>query len=355
MKKKLMAVVLMLTMVLSMAACGAKKEAKSAGTQLMENFAAVDVNSINMTMDYDMDGESFGLGMDMLENTDSSVKLDISAKLNMEGVSVKDLTPVTTMYMDLSDGLTYYIDLGQIFDFAENIDPQFGMIASYLGLSKDVVKFNIDDLKRVMTAYGLDTSSLEGLDIAGQLGDEIVIDPAITAKENEVVASVGGKFLDELATKNIDGAVQFDNTTLVLSLNEKNTKLLLEAVASMDVEAYGNELCDGLAAIDNYSTEVVDELRNEFVGLNDTLKNAVENYDSSLGSMTFKVNANINVANKVLVLSGDGSVTEGSDTVNMKFGINSSKVENPEYVVPADTMSLDEVMTALVGLMGSLY
>lgn len=326
MKKKLLSLLIVMTMVLSLAACG-KSAATSENSidKVVENISAFDAKQVEMegTLTGSIEGETLDYSGKMIvaQIDDKSCAVELQYKLN--GTYV----PVTTIF---ATDKAIYVNLKQGLDFAGQISSQYKILSSYLTLSNDYVMVTYDELVTYLEAAGVDTSDISLDALQNQ---------ATTNSKESVQASIN--FLKELADKSGVSFLTAKDDALNIDISADDFEKVVSALADMDMASYISQNAPQVitGSTDDFNTEFKNEmsdLKSAITqdGLKLTVNSSIKPEGKSgerTNNMTFKVNAT------------------DATTDNAEIGLTATAYEKStaSYTVPENAATLTELMLLL--------
>lgn len=349
MKKRLMSLFLVLALIFSMTACGSKTPAKPTTVQgVVESIAAFDLNTMSYVMDMDMgDQGSLSMKMDVSTKSQSEGYLGVSAKFDINGLTVEEYMPVTTIYVADKN---MYINLQQVLDFVASLDSQLAAMTSYLALPGEYLAVSMDEIVSYLEAMGFDTAQFEIAESAVTLSSDD------QKKMTEANVALFGGFLQELADKS--GTATVTDGIATFEISAVNMQAFMNALAEMDIEKYLTDYAAALEAIPGASADA-ESFRDMAEGLNQKVDEAaaalkVEEMKSSNIKAVFGAEEiaipNSKDKKKNAFIDFTMLVDDGTDVMNLAFYIDMSEDKAGDYALPESTMTLDELMQMLNNL-----
>lgn len=334
MKKKLLASLMMIVMVLSLAACGTKTPTASgdAVKAVIDKMSAAEVNGMSMVFEMSMDDENVGIKLDM-SGDDTNGIVTIDAKMNIEGMKLDN-------YVRLSDCViiddAFYVNVKAVFDFLAELDPQYAILASYIDLPGDYVKLTLDDLTELYSdVLGVDIDFTELME-ASLSAEET--DPAYTDAITDVVC----RFLDELASKEGSG-LTVSGDKISLAIDEKSAEAFMKALASIDVEEYCMQYAEAMDKIEG-GVDYTAAMQKEVKGLNDAIKEASEDMGKLDADEKVNIAVSLGVEGKKNVVTMSVSAKDKYEDVKMSFSVTTSPDKSKAVSTPDSVMTYDEFM-----------
>lgn len=327
MKKKLVSLLLIMTMVLSLVACGSKKEATSSDSidKVVEKVASFDVQQVDM--EGSITGKVEGETLDYTGKMIVSKIGDKSAAIELQYKKDGNYTTVTTMYVT---DKALYVNLKQALDFMGTISSQYKILSNYITLSSDYVTVTYEEMIQYMQAYGVDTSeiSLDGL----------TNQASVDSKES---MKSGINFLKDLADKSGVAFLSAKDDTLNFDISSDNLEKIFTALSEMDIASY----------ISQYAPQMITGSNDEF---NTNFKSQMNEAKESLTQDGLKMTMNGSIkpegksGEMTDKLSFKMSATDSTtDTVEMNMTATYYEKGTASYTVPTNAATLTELMTLL--------
>lgn len=335
MKKKLLAMMLMVVMVLSLAACGTKNTASGDGVKaVLDKMSALETNGVSMVFEMNMDDENVGIKLDMSGDDDTAL-VTFDVKMNIEGMVLDD-------YVRLTDVIVVdqvaYANVTSIFDFLAELDPQYALLSAYIDLPGDYLMLTMDDLSELYQDFlGVDIDFAELLNTSLEETEEE--NPALAEAAKDVVC----RFIDEFAAKEGSG-VTVSGDKISVSVNEKTIEAFMKALASMDVEDYCMQYAEAMDKIEG-GVDYTAAMSKEIDGLNEAIREASEDVSFD-DDEQIEINASMGVQGKNNVVSASIRVKDSLDDVKMSLSVKTTPDKNQSISVPGSIMTYDEFMEA---------
>lgn len=344
MKKKLLSVLLVLTLVLGLSSCGGKDKAASLSTQV-DKMADMKVGYAELAVDMDTDAFkeaklditklSLKIAAHMDKDSDKKGKLEISYKLDSA-----EFAKLTTLVLD---GEVIYANLKELKEAAPSLMSKLGL-DQYQGVlavipDTEYVKIDPATIAKMGGVSAEVTGSLsyskEDMKNAIKIMSEVVkvVEEAIKDVKPAVIASNGDK-----VTVNVTG---------------ENAKATLEALAKTDFsktfdsvikQMEGIEACKEMAT--QYKGKKDDILKQLKEGLEKGATDAANMKDVALNySLEVTGSEGQRVAEHKLTLDGknDKNYAKVTLTSSMKEG------QEESVEVPTEATDLMQIMASLMG------
>lgn len=306
MKRKLLSLLLILTLVISMVGCS-NKEKKPTAKTILQKMSSIEINAVDTEVELKSETGSLSFLIHTIKFDSENYYVSIDAKMSLDKYVCEEYMELTNIYfVDTKD---VYVDIKQVVEYLSNLDSQFAMISGFLKLPADYVVISEEDLG----AYSIKNNF-----------------PSISI--SEVVIEKLGTLIDEWAEKTGETVTTIADDKITLSVNPENIQLISEAVSTIDFETCYNEIASSVGTI---------PLKQ---GLNDNIKDYVEEAKNN----NVVLDSSLMVSEEGLVIV-DGSTTynNGSGDVIMTINMVSSADKKSEFDVPTETMTYEELKELL--------
>ncbi len=350
MKKRLLSVFLVLTMVFALVSCGGKKSGSSdslLGAQLEE---ISDMNAgyaeIIMDLDTDLFAEE---GMDL-----SKLSLKITAQCDKDDAAIaecgilykidssEDFEKLTTMVVDKD---VVYINLKELKVAAKKLLGKFGgeEYLSVLEMLPDVEYIKIDP--SVLSQSGLTSMMSTSKQPSIEFSEKDR--KAIVSTASEIAAII------EEAVKNVEPkVVTTEGSKTVVTLNNENVKAAFESLAKTDFsKAYDKivDLTEDVDSFNSFTSELKNNKKDNLADLKKELEEAA-NKTSEAGEFALKYTVGVTGSKgkreAVQEISMDVSVDEGSMKLSLSINLDEGKAES--ISIPTDAMDYMDLMSQLM-------
>jgi len=323
MKKKLVALFLVATMVMSMTACGSSATPKTVDAAVSQ-LSSFEVNQADIDMTFSVkqaagntDFAGKVVAVNMGNNTGA---VEISYK--MEGGS---FTPVTTLFITDS---AVYINATQAIDFITTLFPAYSIIKTYITLSSDYVMITKAELLQYLSAAGVDTSTL---DLSAS---------TVTSADSKKLTEMIFGITKETSEKSGTSFLSLKDGALNIVITPENTDKILTALGNIDIATY----------IDKMGDESLSTNKTEYA---QKFKESIQDFQSTLNSEGVKTNITATAktegesGSKKATIAMDAKLASTEDSVNSVMNITYSEKATATYTLPTKSATLAEVLAIL--------
>lgn len=345
MKKRLLVLVLVLTMVLGLASCGSKGSDGGEATlsSQMEKMSKMEAGYAEIIMDIDTDllkqenlditKMSFKITAQADKDDKEKGKAEISYKIDQD----TDFTKLTTAIVDND---VVYINVAELKTAATDLLTKLNLTeySTYLSVLPDTEYLKID------------SSSLSQL--TSEVGDSSDASVSYSEKDIQQIAKISEEIskVIEDAVKGVDPAVlSADGDKVAITLSDKNAKATIEALAKADYsKCFDNviALMEDTDVLKSYATtykDKKDDVLNEIKTELDKAATSIKTDEQ------FSVNYSIDVSDTKVdqILTANVTSDEGYMKLSVECNLDGDKKESIE--VPDDAMDFMTLMTQLLG------
>ncbi len=346
MKKKLLAILLVLTMVLGLASCGSKDSGSGDASLSAQIDKMSDMDADYAELSIDVDTDLFK--QSNLDITKLSLKIAAqtdkeSKKLGKAEISYKldsgDFTKLTTMIVD---DQVIYINLKELKEAATGLIDKLGLsdYASVLTVlpSDEYVKIDPATIAQ-MTGAEVSSSSLS-------------INEEDTKKIIKMVTEVTKAVED--AIKDVEPAViTGDDDKVAFNLSDKNAKATFEALAKADFSKCFDTVMEQMEAIESFKafateykgkkSDILAELKTT---LEDGAKKLTDAKDFAL-NYTFEISGS--EGKRVAEQKFSVNVKDEEASLKMSFTCSAQEGKEEKVEVPAEAADFMTIMSSLMG------
>lgn len=330
MKKKLLSILLMFTMLLSLTACGNNLGTMPTVKDFMESFSEIEANSTEGEMIIEYMGGEIGFKFDGGFQDESSMYMSILAKVNYDPIFMEDYYELTDMY--IVDNEMVYINVQKIIDFVVRLDSQFAMLSTYFELPGEYLAYTQDDLVELYEELGMEYD----VSIEGGVGASVTTSP----EYNKKMLTFLGEFLDEYVEKTGGISTNVEKTKFTINVTSDNLETVLGGLAYMDLESYMSQLVSLVEEVQgSYAPGQIETLKSQYAGINEEMKYLAENYDM-IKEQVVDFNFRLTMGTE----NGHGEVGMNFEVDDIKFDYvyTTSPELEQGFAIPANTMSMSE-------------
>lgn len=349
MKRRIIGMLLVLTLVLGLASCGAKKSDSKNGTLSAQFEKVVDMKAsyAEITIDIDTDLlqkeglnlNKFSLKLTTQGDKDNAEKAQVGIEYKLDSSS--DFKKLTTMIVDKN---VVYINLKELKAAANDVlaAVNMDMYAAYLSMIPDTEYVKIDPAT---------LSSVTGTAISGDASSF-----NYSEEDTKVIAKISteiSKAIEE-AVKDVNPAViTGGDDKILITLSDKNVKAALEALAKADYSKCFDNVIGLMEEVDSFKS-----FATLYKGQKDTvlkeLKTELENSAKSVADANgFEFNYSIAVTgsegNRVAEQILTANVAQEEGKLNLSAKIRSEEGKTASIEAPADAMDFMEIVNSLMG------
>ena len=349
MKKRLLAMLLVLTMILGLASCGSKGSkdvSLSAQVEKMSDMKATYMEAV-VNIETDMiQKEALGLDISKLslkligqvdKDNEKLAKIDISYKLDKD-----EFAKLTTMVVD---NQVIYINLKELKEAApaliEKLDlSQYASILQALP-STEYIKIDPASLSQM----GVSSEELSAANLSQEDAKKVMV------MFTEVAKAV------ETAVKDVDPVViTGEDSKVVINLTDKNAKAALEALAKTDYSKCFDTIIEQMEGIESFKSTAAEYKGKKTEVLSDIKKTLEEAAKGVADQKDFAFNYSLDLSGSEGKRVADQSFTvnvkddEGSLKMSLECKVDEGKTDSVQ--VPTDATDFMELMSSLMGGMG---
>ncbi len=324
MKKRIVALLLMMTMVLSMVSCGKKDGAEESKSEkvltvadLYDKAAEMDAKTADITMEFDLSGISENttgigkIGIKMASVVEDKTNLKTSTQVSYRLGDAQEYTPITTV---ICDNKTIYMDYATLKKAAIQLltDINQTKYLTVVGLLPDATYVKFDEA--TMKQYVTSTTGEEVPEVVNMEEDKVL---------QEVIMAVG-KFVGQTiedATKDVNPAVITGSKDgIKVLITKENLGATCEAFEKLDLNAKYDELISKVKEVkgaDQYVKDITESKTDVVKTITDSLK---ETKTEIANFKEYNMEGNATI-------TGEAGKREYKASVSMKAEDNKDRVE----------------------------
>lgn len=351
MKRRILGMLLVLTLVLGLASCGGKKSDSKDATLSAQFEKTADMKAAYSEIAMDIDTDliqkkginlnKFSLKMTVQLDKDDINKGEVGILYKLDSGS--DYKKLTTGIVDKN---VVYINLKELKAAASDVlnALDMGMYASYLSMLPEAEYVKIDPASLASFA-GTQVS------MGGGLSDFTFSEE--DSKNFAKISTEIAKVIEE-ALKDVDPAVITGGDDKVLvTLSDKNAKAALEALAKADYsKCFDNVLSvmEGMDSFKTYATAAKGKKDDVLKELKTELEKAAKNIADQKG---FEFNYSIAVKGSEGKRTSEqifnANIAQEEGKLNISAQINSDEGKTASVEIPKDALDYMELMSSLMG------
>lgn len=329
MKKKVLAFLLMMVMILSMTACGSLGKRPTV-EDVMNSFAEAEPNSITYEILMEISGETFAFKIDGGYDENKNIYASILAKFTMGSYKMDDYYELTNMYVVNDE--TMYIDIAQVMDFLEKLDGQFAMLTSSFELPGEYLvcteKEFIAMCNELAGEAGVNVMDVE-VNVVNIPPDELELEAMEISKA----------FLEDFAKAASGVATEVQKDKFRLVINNDNLGKVLGCFSDMDFQKHYVKYIDWLEKSGTVSEKQIMKYREMTADVNNAFAAAEAQYEENKESVGY-----LEMLFEFGVQNQNQYINAGleSDAFNFEISYKGKSDMIQNFSLPADTMTADE-------------
>lgn len=352
MKKRIVALVLMLVMLTSLVACGGKEEKDTTPSLVgaYEQQADMTTGASDITMDFSFSGLTELLGTDQFNNislkmlavTESADPVKGSVELSIKYGTATDYTKLTTMIVDNED---VYINATELKTAVTAIASEMGntQVGILLAMfpTEEYIKLNQTEMMNYATSMGVDVADV----VPATTSVDAAMQQVVTTVVKHVIKAV------EESTKEITPAlVSGEGNKVTFTLTKENIGSVCDALAKADLAAYFDACVKDLEAIKG-AEETVTAIKEQKDTVVTELKTAFETAKTEMESdadvkFVYSMETTGDKGNRVATNELTVEANDSKDTLSVVVkGTNTEKIEDSQKVtVPTTATTFEDLM-----------
>lgn len=350
MKKKIMAFLLLVVMMISLAACGkskepGKKQSEADITALFDKADGMEARTVELTMDIDVTGK------ESATNENNAIKLGIKVSAYIEA----DQKEQATIYYKLENAEEYKTLTTAVFDGSALYVDFVSLKAAALDICNTLKQTQVAAMLSVLPEaeyIKIDQSVLEKYVEADTLKDAKTGEKVVRTIVEYVLKTV------QDATKEVTPVlITGSDSELKFSLTKENLVPVSDALLRLDLAAKYDDMVEKVRQIgntDQYVTELTNSKEETVSGLKDILnevKNEKDDFD------VFDLNGTVGVSGETgkrkLTEKISATIEQKSEKVKVTMNMTCKEeaAENGTVTIPSNATDFSDYMTQLSQLL----
>lgn len=358
MKKRIVSLLMILTLVLSLVACGGKDKTQTL-TQAFEKQVDMKTGASDVTIDFSLAGLTEEIGTDVFNNislkisavSESVDPIKGSASISYKYGTATDYSKLTTFIMDGED---IYINANELKVAATAIatemgQPQVGILLTMFQ-TEEYIKINEKEMNDYLSKYA-------GVEVTEAV---TTVDQKAMQEAGIVIARNLIKAFEEVTKEVKPELVSAKDSKVTLTITKENVFAVFEAIAKADLTTYYDTMVKELEAIKGAEdiTKEVKEYKEKVLA---ELKESCEELGKELPSdadakVVYSIETKGNKGSRVATNEMTMNFKDEKNTIDIAVkAVTNEKIgDDQKVVVPEKATTVEELMNTFTQILGGM-